>query len=192
MKEWNLNTAELRAHAKEIKVGDMVNLSGTIYTARDAAHKRLFAMLDEGKDLPFDVKDAVIYYAGPTQAKPGEVIGSIGPTTSGRMDPYAPRLLDMGLVAMIGKGGRAKPVVDAIVRNGAVYFCAIGGAGAVMASCVKEAEVVCYDDLGSEAVRRLVVENMPLTVIIDSEGRNLYTDGPAQYLAACTEEETGL
>ena len=105
MKEWNLNTAELRAHAKEIKVGDMVNLSGTIYTARDAAHKRLFAMLDEGKDLPFDVKDAVIYYAGPTQAKPGEVIGSIGPTTSGRMDPYAPRLLDMGLVAMIGKGG---------------------------------------------------------------------------------------
>ena len=176
MKEWNLNTAELRAHAKEIKVGDMVNLSGTIYTARDAAHKRLFAMLDEGKDLPFDVKDAVIYYAGPTQAKPGEVIGSIGPTTSGRMDPYAPRLLDMGLVAMIGKGGRAKPVVDAIVRN-----CAIGGAGAAISGCIKKVEVLAFEELGCESLKRLTIENMPVVCTIDSTGQNQFELGRAEY-----------
>lgn len=188
----HLTTPLTSAQAQQLKSGDTVLLSGVIYTARDAAHKRLCEALERGESLPLDLQNAVIYYAGPTPARPGEVIGSCGPTTSGRMDAYAPMLMHQGVIGMIGKGARSAEVVKAIQACGAVYFAAIGGAGAVMASCVKEAEVVCYDDLGSEAVRRLVVENMPLTVIIDSEGRNLYTDGPAQYLAACTEEETGL
>ena len=187
-----LTTPLTSEQTKQLKSGDTVLLSGVIYTARDAAHKRLCEALERGESLPLDLQNAVIYYAGPTPARPGEVIGSCGPTTSGRMDAYAPMLMHQGVIGMIGKGARSAEVVKAIQACGAVYFAAIGGAGAVMASCVKEAEVVCYDDLGSEAVRRLVVENMPLTVIIDSEGRNLYTDGPAQYLAACTEEETGL
>ena len=187
-----LTTPLTSEQTKQLKSGDTVLLSGVIYTARDAAHKRLCEALERGESLPLDLQNAVIYYAGPTPARPGEVIGSCGPTTSGRMDASAPTLLHQGGIGMIGKGARSAEVVKAIQACGAVYFAAIGGAGAVMASCVKEAEVVCYDDLGSEAVRRLVVENMPLTVIIDSEGRNLYTDGPAQYLAACTEEETGL
>lgn len=187
-----LTTPLTSEQTKQLKSGDTVLLSGVIYTARDAAHKRLCEALERGESLPLDLQNAVIYYAGPTPARPGEVIGSCGPTTSGRMDAYAPTLMREGVIGMIGKGARSAEVVKAIQACGAVYFAAIGGAGAVMASCVKEAEVVCYDDLGSEAVRRLVVENMPLTVIIDSEGRNLYTDGPAQYLAACTEEETGL
>lgn len=187
-----LTTPLTSEQTKQLKSGDTVLLSGVIYTARDAAHKRLCEALERGESLPLDLQNAVIYYAGPTPARPGEVIGSCGPTTSGRMDAYAPTLMHQGVIGMIGKGARSAEVVKAIQACGAVYFAAIGGAGAVMASCVKEAEVVCYDDLGSEAVRRLVVENMPLTVIIDSEGRNLYTDGPAQYLAACTEEETGL
>ena len=187
-----LTTPLTSEQTKQLKSGDTVLLSGVIYTARDAAHKRLCEALERGESLPLDLQNAVIYYAGPTPARPGEVIGSCGPTTSGRMDAYAPTLMHQGVIGMIGKGARSADVVKAITACGAVYFAAIGGAGAVMASCVKEAEVVCYDDLGSEAVRRLVVENMPLTVIIDSEGRNLYTDGPAQYLAACTEEETGL
>ena len=187
-----LTTPLTSEQTKQLKSGDTVLLSGVIYTARDAAHKRLCEALERGESLPLNLQNAVIYYAGPTPARPGEVIGSCGPTTSGRMDAYAPTLMHQGVIGMIGKGARSAEVVKAIQACGAVYFAAIGGAGAVMASCVKEAEVVCYDDLGSEAVRRLVVENMPLTVIIDSEGRNLYTDGPAQYLAACTEEETGL
>ena len=181
MKEWNLNTSELRAHAKEIRVGDMINLSGEIYTARDAAHKRLFALLDEGKPLPFEIKDAAIYYAGPTQAKPGEVIGSIGPTTSGRMDPFAPRLMDLGLVATIGKGGRAQPVVDAIIRNGGVSFCAIGGAGAAISGCIKKVEVLAFEELGCESLKRLTIENMPVVCTIDSQGGNQFIAGRAEY-----------
>lgn len=188
----HLTTPLTSEQAKQLKSGDTVLLSGIIYTARDAAHKRLCEALERGEPLPVDLQNAVIYYAGPTPARPGEVIGSCGPTTSGRMDAYAPALMRQGVIGMIGKGARSAEVVDAIKAHGAVYFAAIGGAGAVMASCVKEAEVVCYDDLGSEAVRRLAVENMPLTVIIDSEGHNLYEEGPAQYLAACTEEEAGL
>lgn len=184
-----LTTPLTSAQTKLLKSGDTVLLSGIIYTARDAAHKRLCEALAQGETLPLDLQNAVIYYAGPTPARPGEVIGSCGPTTSGRMDAYAPTLMHQGVIGMIGKGARSAEVVEAIKACGAVYFAAIGGAGAVMASCVKQAEVVCYDDLGSEAVRRLTVENMPLTVIIDSEGHNLYEDGPAQYLAAHTQEE---
>lgn len=181
MKEWNLSTDELRAHAKEIRVGDMVNLSGTIYTARDAAHKRLFTMMEEGTPLPLEIKDAVIYYAGPTQAKPGEIIGSIGPTTSGRMDPFAPKLLDMGLVAMIGKGGRAKPVVDALIRNGGVYFCAIGGAGAAISGCIKKVEILAFEELGCESLKKLTIENMPVVCTIDCNGGNQFESGRAEY-----------
>ena len=187
--QYHLTTPLTSAQAQQLKSGDTVLLSGTIYTARDAAHKRLCEALERGETLPVDLQNAVIYYAGPTPARPGEVIGSCGPTTSGRMDAYAPTLMRQGVIGMIGKGARSAQVVEAMKECGAVYFAAIGGAGAVMASCVKQAEVVCYDDLGSEAVRRLTVENMPLTVIIDSEGHNLYEDGPAQYLAAQKQEE---
>lgn len=185
----HLTTPLTSAQAQQLKSGDTVLLSGTIYTARDAAHKRLCEALERGETLPLNLQNAVIYYAGPTPARPGEVIGSCGPTTSGRMDAYAPTLMRQGVIGMIGKGARSAQVVEAMKECGAVYFAAIGGAGAVMASCVKQAEVVCYDDLGSEAVRRLTVENMPLTVILDSEGHNLYEDGPAQYLAAQKQEE---
>lgn len=185
----HLTTPLTSAQAQQLKSGDTVLLSGTIYTARDAAHKRLCEALERGETLPLNLQNAVIYYAGPTPARPGEVIGSCGPTTSGRMDAYAPTLMRQGVIGMIGKGARSAQVVEAMKECGAVYFAAIGGAGAVMASCVKQAEVVCYDDLGSEAVRRLTVENMPLTVIIDSEGHNLYEDGPAQYLTAQKQEE---
>lgn len=185
----HLTTPLTSAQAQQLKSGDTVLLSGTIYTARDAAHKRLCEALERGETLPLNLQNAVIYYAGPTPARPGEVIGSCGPTTSGRMDAYAPTLMRQGVIGMIGKGARSAQVVEAMKECGAVYFAAIGGAGAVMASCVKQAQVVCYDDLGSEAVRRLTVENMPLTVIIDSEGHNLYEDGPAQYLAAQKQEE---
>lgn len=185
----HLTTPLTSAQAQQLKSGDTVLLSGTIYTARDAAHKRLCEALERGEVLPLNLQNAVIYYAGPTPARPGEIIGSCGPTTSGRMDAYAPTLMRQGVIGMIGKGARSAQVVEAMKECGAVYFAAIGGAGAVMASCVKQAEVVCYDDLGSEAVRRLTVENMPLTVIIDNEGHNLYEDGPAQYLAAQKQEE---
>lgn len=157
-----------------LHVGDAVTVSGVLYTARDAAHKRMVEALHAGEPLPFDVKNATIYYAGPCPAKPGEVIGSCGPTTSGRMDAYAPTLLDLGLKGMIGKGQRTDEVVESMKKNKAVYFGAIGGAGALIAQCVKQAEVIAYDDLGAEAVRRLMVENMPLTVVIDCEGNNLY------------------
>lgn len=167
---------------KELKAGDSVLISGTIYTARDAAHKRLIDLLDKGEKMPIDVKDQIIYYVGPSPAKPGRALGSAGPTTSYRMDPYAPRLIKEGLKGMIGKGLRDKNVVDAIIKEGAVYFAAIGGAAALIGKSVKEAEVVAYDDLGAEAIRRLVVEDLPVVVVIDSQGNNLYEMGQKQYL----------
>lgn len=168
---------------RDLHCGDNVLISGVIYTGRDAAHKRLCELLAEGKELPIDVKDAIIYYVGPAPAQPGQVIGSAGPTTSYRMDAYAPDLLNIGLKGMIGKGKRSPEVVDAMKKNGAVYFGAIGGAGALLAKCIKKAEVVAYEDLGAEAVRRLEVENLLAVVIIDSEGNNLYEQGRAEYLA---------
>lgn len=169
--------------AKSLHAGDTVYLTGTIYTSRDAGHKRMCEALARGEELPFDPKDATIYYVGPTPAKPGQVIGSAGPTTSYRMDAYTPPLLDLGLKGMIGKGKRSPEVIEAIKRNGAVYFGAIGGAGALLAKCIKKAEVIAYDDLGAEAVRRLEVENLPAVVVIDSEGRNLYEEGRRSYLS---------
>jgi len=166
----------------ELKAGDTVLLTGVIYTARDAAHKRIIELLDMGEPVPFEIKDSVIYYVGPTPEKPGMPIGSAGPTTSYRMDAYAPRLLDLGETVMIGKGQRSQEVKDAVVRNGAVYFAAIGGAGALMAQCVKKSEVIAFEDLGAEAVRRLEVEDFPVTVILDSHGGDLYQEGRKAYL----------
>ena len=164
-----------------LRAGDSVLLSGTIYTGRDAAHKRLCALVAEGKPLPFDIRGQVIYYAGPCPAKPGDAIGSCGPTTSYRMDAYAPTLCDLGLIGMIGKGQRIPAVIDAIRRNGGVYFAATGGAGALIAGSVKAARVIAFEDLGTEAIRELQVEDLPLIVAIDSEGGNLYEEGPARY-----------
>lgn len=160
---------------KKLHAGDEVSLSGVIYTGRDAAHKRLCALLDEGKSLPVDLKDQVIYFVGPCPAKPGQVIGSAGPTTSGRMDAYSPRLIhECGLTGMIGKGNRSDNVIEAMKNDGAVYFAAAGGAAALIAKCIKKAEVVAFDDLGPEAIYRLEVENFKLVVAIDSFGKNLY------------------
>lgn len=164
-----------------LRCGDMVELSGVIYTARDAAHARLVEAM-QGKDgLPFDLVGQTIYYAGPSPAKPGAVIGSCGPTTSGRMDAFTPALLDAGLVAMIGKGPRSEAVVNAMKEHGAVYFAAVGGAAALTALCIKQAEIVAYEDLGPEAIRRLVVEAYPCVVAIDSRGTSIYETGPASY-----------
>ena len=160
--------------AGKLRAGDYVWISGTIYTARDAAHKRMQEALDRGERLPVDWKDNIIYYMGPSPAREGRVIGSAGPTTSSRMDPYTPRLLDMGLCGMIGKGKRSPEVLDAIVRNGAVYFAAGGGAGALLSRQIKKAEVVAYGDLGTEAIRKLEVEDFPVIVVIDKEGNDLY------------------
>ena len=168
---------------KDLKAGDDVLISGVIYTGRDAAHKRLVELVKEGKPLPVDLKDAIIYYVGPAPAKPGQAIGSAGPTTSYRMDAYAPTLLDLGLKGMIGKGKRSDEVIDAMKRNDAVYFGAIGGAGALLSKCIKKAEIVCYEDLGAEAVRRLEVEDLPVVVVIDKDGNNLYEEGRKSYLA---------
>lgn len=168
---------------KDLKAGDDVLISGVIYTGRDAAHKRLIELVKEGKPLPVDLKDAIIYYVGPAPAKPGQAIGSAGPTTSYRMDAYAPTLLDLGLKGMIGKGKRSDEVIDAMKRNDAVYFGAIGGAGALLSKCIKKAEIVCYEDLGAEAVRRLEVEDLPVVVVIDKDGNNLYEEGRKSYLA---------
>lgn len=171
---------EIRLHTDEIekikslKAGDIVLLSGEIYTARDAAHKRLIDTINRGEELPFNIKDKIIYYAGPTPTKPGQIIGSCGPTTSGRMDKYAPIFLDMGLLAMIGKGKRDKAVCDAIVRNSSVYLAAIGGAGALISKSVLKVENVCYEDLGTEAIRKLTVKDFYTTVVIDKTGKNLY------------------
>ncbi len=166
---------------RSLRAGDSVLLSGTIYTGRDAAHKRLCTLVNEGESLPFDLRNQVIYYAGPCPAKPGNAIGSCGPTTSYRMDAYAPILCDLGLIGMIGKGPRNPSVVEAIQRNTGVYFAATGGAGALIATCVCSAEVVAFEDLGTEAIRRLQVENLPLIVAIDAYGGNLYDQGPAMY-----------
>ena len=167
--------------AKSLKVGDYVYLTGTIYSARDAAHKRMSETLAKGEALPIEMEGNVIYYMGPSPAREGRPIGSAGPTTSGRMDPYAPTLLDLGLRGMIGKGKRTQEVKDAVVRNGAVYFAAVGGAGALLSHCIKEAEVVAYPELGPEAIHRLVVEELPAVIVMDSEGNDLYETATKQY-----------
>lgn len=160
--------------ARSLKAGDYVYITGTIYTARDAAHKRMQEALDAGEKLPVELENNIIYYLGPTPARPGRVIGSAGPTTSSRMDKYTPQLLDLGMKGMIGKGKRTQEVRDAIVRNGAVYFAAVGGAGALLSRQIIKSEVIAYEDLGTEAIRKLEVENLPAIVVIDSEGTDLY------------------
>ena len=179
--EKHLNVPANTEELAELKSGDYVYLTGTIYTARDAAHKRMYEILQKGGELPVDWKDQVIYYMGPSPAREGRPIGSAGPTTASRMDKYAPQLLDLGLGAMVGKGKRSQAVIDAIVRNGSVYFAAVGGAGARLSKCITSAEVVAYDDLGTEAIRKLTVENFPAIVVIDSEGNNLYETAIKEY-----------
>lgn len=180
--EYRLTEPFTKDKIKDFRAGDKVLVTGTIYTARDAAHKRITEMLERGEDVPFEIKNSIIYYVGPTPAKPGRPIGSAGPTTSYRMDAYAPKLLDMGQLAMIGKGQRSSEVMEAVVRNGAVYLAAIGGAAALMARQVVSSEVIAFDDLGAEAVRKLYVEELPLTVVLDSAGGNLYVEGRENYL----------
>lgn len=167
---------------KYLRAGDSVLITGVIYTARDAAHKRLVELIKEGKELPMDVKDSIIYYVGPTPSKPGMAFGSGGPTTSYRMDPYAPELLEIGLKGMIGKGLRSEEVIESMKKNKGVYFGAIGGAAALIGKSVKKAEVIAYEDLGAEAIRRLEVVDFPAVVVIDSEGNNLYKEGQKAYL----------
>ncbi len=167
--------------AKDLKAGDYIYLTGTIYTARDAAHKRMQEMLDDHKPLPFDIKDNIIYYMGPSPARDGRPIGSAGPTTSSRMDKYTPGLLDLGMGAMIGKGKRSQAVIDALVRNQSVYFAAVGGAGALLSKCIVSSEVIAYEDLGTEAVRKLEVVNFPVIVVIDCYGNNLYETAIKEY-----------
>lgn len=167
--------------AKKLRAGDYVYLSGTIYTARDAAHKRMYEALEKGEPLPLEMKDNVIYYMGPSPAREGKPIGSAGPTTASRMDKYTPALLDLGLVGMIGKGKRSEAVRESIVKNGAVYFAAVGGAGALLSGSIKASEVIAYEDLGTEAIRRLEVENFPVIVVIDSQGQNLYETAGKEY-----------
>ena len=180
--EIKITTPLTEEKVKKLKAGDTVLLSGVLYTGRDAAHKRLIELLDKNEELPLNIKDKVIYYVGPSPAKPGQVIGSAGPTTSYRMDPYAPRLLDLGLRGMIGKGARNQEVIDAIVRNKGVYFGAIGGAAALIGKSIVKSEIIAYEDLGAEAIRKIEVKDMPLVVIIDSNGVNLYTEGQKEYL----------
>lgn len=170
-----------KEEAKNLRAGDYVYITGTIYVARDAAHKRMKEALDEGRELPMELTDNIIYYMGPSPAREGRPIGSAGPTTASRMDKYAPQLLDLGLKGMIGKGKRNREVKEAIVRNGAVYFAAVGGAGALLSKCILESEVIAYDDLGAEAVRKLRVENFPVIVVIDSEGNDLYETATEEY-----------
>lgn len=174
--EVKLSTPLTKDKIKDLKAGDFVYITGTIYTARDAAHKRMYEAVGNGESLPLDLKDEVIYYMGPSPAREGRVIGSAGPTTASRMDKYAPTFLDMGQSAMIGKGKRSDEVHEAIVRNGAVYFAAIGGAGALLSKRIKDSEVIAYDDLGTEAIRKLTVEDFPVIVVIDSTGRDLYEE----------------
>ena len=162
--------------AIDLRAGDYVYLTGTIYTARDAAHKRMYEALEHGGSLPFEISGNIIYYMGPSPAREGRPIGSAGPTTASRMDKYTPALLDMGLIGMIGKGKRSDAVKEAIVRNGAVYFAAVGGAGALLSKSITRSEVIAYEDLGTEAIRRLEVEDFPVIVVIDSEGHNLYEE----------------
>ena len=189
MNEKRIRLPLTRAQARSLRAGETVLLSGVIYTGRDAAHKRLIQLLDEGKPLPIDVKDQVIYYVGPAPASPGHAVGSAGPTTSYRMDPYAPRLIELGLSGMIGKGKRDQAVIDAMKKYGAVYFGAVGGAAALISRSIKKSEVVCYEDLGSEAIHRFEIENFPVIVLIDSEGNNLYETGPAAFRAELAAKE---
>ena len=171
-----------RQEASALRAGDSCLLSGTIYTARDAAHKRLCELAQQGKELPIDLTDSVIYFVGPTPARPGQIIGSAGPTTSYRMDAYSPTLIALGQTGMIGKGKRGEEVIKTMKTYGAVYFGAVGGCGALLGKCIKKSELVAYEDLGAEAIRRLEVEDFPVIVVIDSEGNNLYESGRAAYL----------
>lgn len=180
--EYRLNEPFNKEKIGRFKAGDRVLVTGTIYTARDAAHKRLTEMIERGEKLPFELENSIIYYVGPTPPKEGMPIGSAGPTTSYRMDAYAPTLLDMGQIAMIGKGQRNKEVKASVVKNGAVYFAAIGGAAALMAKQIKTAEIIAFEDLGAEAVRKLYVEDLPVTVVLDSMGGDLYQEGREEYL----------
>ncbi len=174
MREFSLNTADIEKWTEKVSAGDIVNLSGTVYTSRDAAHKRIKAAIESGEVLPFDLNNAVIYYAGPTPTPKNLPIGSCGPTTSSRMDPYVPLLMEHGLKGMIGKGGRNDAVCDAVKKHKGVYLCAVGGAGALAAKCIKSAEVIAYDDLGCESVKKFEIEDFPLIVAIDCHGGNLY------------------
>ena len=177
-----ITTPLTREKVRELKSGESVYITGTIYTARDAAHKRLCELVAQGKELPMEIQDAIIYFVGPTPAKPGQAIGSAGPTTSYRMDAYSPTLISIGQTGMIGKGKRSPEVIAAMKEHGAVYFGAIGGCGALLSKCIKKAEIVAYEDLGAEAIRKLEVEEFPVVVIIDSEGNNLYETGRKAYL----------
>lgn len=181
----HINVPMTKEVAVSLKAGDYVYLSGTIYTARDAAHKRMDEALDRGETLPFDIKDNIIYYMGPSPARDGRPIGSAGPTTASRMDKYTPRLLDMGMGAMIGKGKRSQAVLDAIVRNKSVYFAAVGGAGAVISKCIQSSKLVAYGDLGTEAVCCLEIKDLPVIVVVDSRGNNLYETAVKAY---CTTQ----
>ncbi len=176
MNEYKLNTRNINEWVLNLSAGDKVLLSGVIYTARDAAHKRISEIINNGGELPFELKDSIVYYAGPTPAKGDLAIGSIGPTTSSRMDVFSPLLISKGQKAMIGKGNRSESVVNAMKEYGAIYFAAIGGAGALYSRCVKECEVIAFDDLGCESVKKLIIEDFPLIVAIDSKGDSLYTD----------------
>ena len=182
--QYKLTAPVAKEELAPLRAGDTELLAGTGYTARDAAHKRMMELLDAGEALPFPVEGSAVYYVGPTPERPGQIIGSAGPTTSGRMDAYSPRLLDLGQAIMIGKGARNQAVKEAVVRSGAVYLAALGGAGALMAASVEELEVICWEDLGCEAVRRLTVRDLPLTVILDAHGGDLYESGPAAYLSS--------
>lgn len=186
-----LNTPLTRDIVRKLKAGDHAEISGVVHAARDAAHKRFIEMLDEGKELPFDIKDQVIYYVGPCPARPGEVIGSAGPTTSGRMDAYTPRLIELGLTGMIGKGLRSGEVVEAMKKYGAVYFGAVGGAGALLSRCIISEEIAAFPELGPEALRRLVVRNFPVVVVTDSEGRDLYSSGRESFQRVFVQKREG-
>lgn len=179
----SIHTPLSREQAEQLKAGDSCLLSGTIYTARDAAHKRLCELIDAGKPLPLDITDSIFYFVGPTPAKAGQAIGSAGPTTSYRMDAYSPALIAKGQIGMIGKGKRSPAVIEAMKQYGAVYFGAIGGCGALLSQCIKKAEVIAYEDLGAEAIYKLQVEDFPVVVVIDSNGNNLYESGRTDYLA---------
>ena len=184
-----IQTPFTREDARSLKAGETCLITGVIYTARDAAHKRLCELVAQGKPLPMDMENAIIYFVGPTPAKPGQAIGSAGPTTSYRMDAYSPALIAIGQTGMIGKGKRSPEVIAAMKEHGAVYFGATGGCGALLSKCIKKAEIVAYEDLGAEAIRRLEVEDFPVVVIIDAEGNNLYESGRAAYLAQCAEKK---
>ena len=179
--ERHINAPLKKEELTKLNAGDYVYITGTIYSARDAAHKRMYDAMKKGEKIPMELNDNVIYYLGPTPAKPGQVIGSAGPTTSSRMDKYTPLLLENGLNGMIGKGKRSKEVIDAIKKNKAVYFAAIGGAGALLSKCIKKSEIIAYDDLGTEAIRKMEVENLPVIVVIDSNGNNLYETAVEDY-----------